>query len=247
MNTNSVFVTKRGALYRIRVPEIQLLHTRKSLENWGDSRIAWRERRNGESPDWPDHKRLFTSGRYHFAHPHGGTPPFFRCGDQPYGFAECHAALVLKPKGYTCWTGAYLFGRRSTRPQRVANTEAIERWFTRTETPLPRTICAHVSDPVSGHSLKPKDPDVVAFHTSRREWLFWETKRVTEDGRKEKVDPRQTLGLAVLHLLTNAPVAVARLVPNGFGYVATPFEVTFHYDGPVHEDVRRALEAESPD
>jgi hypothetical protein len=56
-------------------------------------------------------------------------------------------------------------------------------------------------------NFKPRNPDIVAYSEDRNEWRFCEVKR-----RGERVDDDQLEALAVLHLLTGAPVAVLRVV-----------------------------------
>ena len=56
-------------------------------------------------------------------------------------------------------------------------------------------------------NFTPRNPDIVAYSKKLNEWRFCEVKR-----RGETVKPDQLAALAVLHLLTSAPVAVLRVV-----------------------------------
>ena len=104
----------------------------------------------------------FESGRYHFVD---------REGDEPYGFAEAFVALALQRRGFMCWTGVHLFGRRPRKAQRrLENTRAVEDQLKKGGIDLPRRL-THDLTPA------PKNPDVFAYHSRRKEWRFCEVKQ----------------------------------------------------------------------
>lgn len=89
---------------------------------------------------------------------------------------------------------------------RTHNTERVKKLWRRSmkEVPWP----ADIQYTLAGSRIR--NPDLVAYHKGRREWRFCEVK-----SWNDRVNPGQLTGLAVIHLLTGAPVAIVRPVPKG--------------------------------
>lgn len=212
----------------LKVPERLVRHAPDDLERWLDCREAWRQGRGRDWSGWANHWELwdlFSSGRYHFAHPRDGGSSNFRQGRHPYGWPECVAALDLQKQGFTCWTGVHLFGRPTNSPQRRANTEDVERRLQGSGFIKPRVLQSHIFDPLTQEPILPKNPDLVAFHETRREWLFCEVKR------RESIQPQQLTALALLHWVTGARVEIVRVRPEGREDKTRVHPTEFRYHG----------------
>lgn len=94
--------------------------------------------------------------------------------------------------------------------------------------------------------VEPKKPDLVFYSEERDEWRFCEVK-----GKYEPVRAGQLEGLAVLHLITAAPVAIVRVVPeppkgnvsvsqNQYWEVTLKFKKDAQLDW-IHSKVRKLL------
>jgi hypothetical protein len=178
--------TASGTRVDVSIPEAAVRHRKGELPYWTKCRQAWRDGGQKDVSAWRKYHRLVESERYHFA---------YRKGGEPYGFAEGFTALALERNGFKCWSGVHLFGKRPVNAKRrVKNTRAVEELLKRAGFELPREL-----------SRQAKNPDIVAYHKRRNEWRFCEVKR------REQVQRGQIIGLAILHLLTGAPVAVVRL------------------------------------
>jgi hypothetical protein len=120
-----------------------------------------------------------------------------------YKFGEFHVALRLETAGFTCWSAVHLFryGKRNQYAEfSTRNTRAVQELWRGASWP------SEIQDALA---FQPRNPDIVAYHPPKG-WLFCEVKRLND---RIKVD--QVRALAVLHLLTGAPVAVVRVVPRG--------------------------------
>jgi hypothetical protein len=141
-------------------------------------------------------QELAGSGR--FVLPFRGETPARR-------FAELHTALLLHGEGFFSWGGVHLFypadgrkpkGRKTKNPNTEDVQSMMRPWI------WPNEIQGMLD-------FLPRNPDIVSYYKKRNNWRFCEVKR-----RREPIDDAQLGALAVLHLLTAAPVAVVRVVEN---------------------------------
>jgi hypothetical protein len=178
---------RSGTRVDVTIPETAISDGEGELDYWLNCRRLWRAAGGEDYSLWGKYRRLVESGRYHFAD---------RQGSGPYGFAEAFTTLALERRGFKCWTGVHLFGRRPVRAEvRKRNTDAVELQLKRDGFELPANV-----------SRDAKNPDIVAYHPRLKEWRFCEVKRTEEVARG------QIIGLAILHLVTGGPVTVVRLV-----------------------------------
>jgi hypothetical protein len=180
---------------RVDIPQVAVTYESGALERWIAAYEPWLQSDRADYLVWGEYAELAKGGR--FLLPYTNEKKTRR-------FAELHAALLLHREGFTCWGGVHLFdyGRKvvTGKGNTKANTQAVRsrapwRWPTDIQDTL---------------NFKPRNPDIVAYSEDRNEWRFCEVKRLGE-----RVDPDQLKALAVLHLLTGAPVAVLRVVEHG--------------------------------
>lgn len=197
------------SLTEVEIPVVVFKHSAKAHQRWKDAQVRWKESGYTDASAFGRFAPLINSRRF--------RPP--KGGQASYKFGEFYAALRLERIGYTCWSAVQLFDHRSPRKGLwKKNTDAIRELFGTTGLRWPGSI---------RHALAflPKTPDIVAHHR-RRGWLFCEVKRPNDE-----VMPDQGRALAVLHLLTAAPVAIVRVVPRGFASDWEPYVADLPYAG----------------
>lgn len=175
---------------RVELPHVFVSYRLAVLEQWREASRMWQASKCTDYSVWGEYEEIAKSGR--FILPYVNEAPSRR-------FPELHTALLLQREGFECWGGVQLFqypivgkGKGNAR----ANTEDVRskaswRWPSEIEYTL---------------DFSPKNPDIVAYAAAREEWRFCEIKR------DDPVAADQLKALAVIHLLTRAPVAVVRLV-----------------------------------
>src|SRR5437899_10091429 len=138
-------------------------------------------------------------------------------------FAELHTALLLKREGFHCWGGVRLFGREVVKAKGNEKANTLE-----VRSRAPWRWPSDIQDPLN---FIPRNPDIVAYSEDRNEWRFCEVKRLSE-----RVDPDQLKALAVLHLLTGAPVAVLRVVEaaSSIGLQRLSTEIAYRDGAQLH-------------
>jgi hypothetical protein len=155
---------------------------------------------------------------------------FPKGGQAGYKFGEFHAGLWLERAGFTCWTGVQLFDHPKPRKGFwQKNTDEVRALWN-----VHKHGCQWPGDICASLRFQPRTPDLVAYHP-RKGWRFCEVKRVND-----RVTPEQLKALAILHLLTNAPVAIVRVVPRGARVRREPYEVTLKYTGQRAPDWARS-------
>jgi hypothetical protein len=185
---------------RVDIPHVTVSYDAVALEGWIAAYGPWQRSGRMDYSVWGEYAELAGSGR--FLLPYLNERPARR-------FAELHTALLLQREGFTCWGGAHLFeyGRAFVRGK--GNTKA------NTDEVRSRATWRWPSEIQGTLNFKPRNPDIIAYSEVRKEWRFCEVKR-----RGERVDPGQLKALAVLYLLTGAPVAVVRVV-EGAGAITS--------------------------
>jgi hypothetical protein len=197
---------------RVEIPEVIASYDAAALERWTAAIDPFIRSERTEHSSFKEYAELASGGRF--------ILPFAREAAKRR-FNELHAALLLHSKGFFCWGGVSLFKytgvSRATKGRKIDNTEEVRsrarpwRW----------------PSEIQGLDFQPKDPDIVAYAEERNEWRFCEAK-----GPGEPIHSDQLKGLAVLHLLTGAPVAVVRVV-EGAGAVTSqmrPTEIIYRKD-----------------
>jgi hypothetical protein len=177
---------------QVDIPQVTLTYEPAALAGWKKANKPWLHSERKDHTVWGKYAELAESGR--FLLPYDNEPPARR-------FAELHAALLLEREGFHCWGVVLLFdydrkmnkGKGNTK----ANTEEVRslapwRWPSEIQNTL---------------NFQPRNPDIVAWSKARGEWRFCEVK-----GPGDRINPDQLKALAVLYLLTGAPVAVLRVV-----------------------------------
>ena len=184
---------KAHSVTEVEIPVIVLKHSAKAHQRWKDAQGPWKMSGYTDSSAFGRFARLIDSGRF--------RPP--KGGQAPYKFGEFYTALRLERMGYTCWSAVHLFqyGKKNQYAEfSTRNTNEVrDQW---SDLPWPSAIQRALA-------FQPRNPDIVACHP-RKGWLFCEVKRLND---RIKID--QVRALAVLHLLTGAPVAIVRVVPKG--------------------------------
>ena len=176
----------------IDIPVVVATHPPRAHEDWKAAQEPWRSSGYTDDSAFGPYARLAKTGRFRF--PKGGQAP--------YWFGEFHAGLLLEGAGFTCWTNVQLFDHR--KPKRgfwLKNTDEVRgKWPQAWRWPgdIRQTL-----------DFLPRTPDLVARHP-RKGWRFCEVKRLND-----RINNDQVRALAVLHLLTGAPVAIVRVVPMG--------------------------------
>jgi hypothetical protein len=180
----------------VEIPIVYLGCASDAQAQWRKAQERW-HRTNKCEPQWDTYFKLIESGGIRVK----------SGGQVGYGFPEIHTVVHLAQQGFKWWTTVQLFnyGTRNISDHRRRKTEEVKREWKRT---LAAKWPADIQDRLEGPA--PRNPDIVAYHPQRNEWRFCETKSWTD-----QVKEGQLVGLAVLHLLTKAPVAIVRIVPEG--------------------------------
>jgi hypothetical protein len=177
----------------------------------------WLESNRSDYSVWGEYRSLAEAERLYL--PAGTVPSAER-------FAEFHTALLLEREGFVCWGGVQLFQYGKSQVAGQENTETVRALWKKTmNRPWPNDVKATLELPQKG---RPRNPDIVAYREARKEWRFCEVKR------KDSVDPCQVIALAILHLLTGAPVAIVRLASSGrqeSGDTWHPAEISYRAAG----------------
>jgi len=189
----------------VRIPVVSITYDPGAFARWKSAREPWRASAFSDHSVFGEYAALARAGRLRLP----------QAGHSSYHFGEVHTAFALERAGFTCWTDVQLFkyGKKHRQETlRGRNTSTVTAlWDGRPwpgdlkkllEQPDDRTVVKH---------YRPRNPDIVAYSKSRDEWRFCEVKRAGD----HRYDPEQLTALAVLHLLTGAPVAVVRAVPVG--------------------------------
>jgi hypothetical protein len=180
--------------FGIDVPEVVIPYDPSLLVGWKAAYAAWLKCKRTDCSVWGDYRDLAESERLYL--PTGSTPSAER-------FVEFHAALLLEQQGFRCWGGVQLFNYGKNLVKGQENTQAVSAlWKEKMKKPWPNDVKGTLE---LIKKKRPRNPDIVAYHAGRNEWRFCEVKG------DDRVDPYQTMALAILHLLTGAPVAIVRL------------------------------------
>ena len=176
----------------VDIPCVSLSCEDTALQRWRAAHDPWLQSNRTNYSVWGEYAALAESGR--FVLPYARESPTKR-------FAELHTALALQQHGFKAWGGVHLFqygkqvGKGKGNTLRSTN-EVRDRWPRRWR--WPDKIQASLN-------ARPRNPDLVAYSEDRNKWYFCEAKL------DDPIDPEQWMALAVLHLLTGAPVAVVRV------------------------------------
>ena len=182
----------------LEIPRTYLPYDAATLKHWT---AVWQKSGRSDYRAWGEYQRLANITRFNL--------PFQNQGLERR-FAELFTALSLHRAGFESWGGVQLFNDKKVvkrgKGRVVINTEevcaaATWRWPGEVQPSL---------------DFQPRNPDVVALSIDKQEWRFCETKR-----SREAINPEQLQGLAVLHLLTRAPVAIVELskIPRPTDYL----------------------------
>ena len=184
------------SLSRVTIPEVVAEYPAASADAWRAAQEPWAESEFTDYAVWGPYAGLAKDDRFWLPG---------KSGNAGYKFVEFHAAMLLGREGYECWGGVQLFDyevlldRKGKGPAKK-NTELVRSKARSWD--WPSTIQRELS-------FTPKNPDVVAYLKTSREWAFVEVKK------NDPCHDDQLKGLAVLHLLTGAPVGVVRMVVEG--------------------------------
>jgi hypothetical protein len=187
----------------VDIPLVTVRYDPAALEGWRAANRPWLKSERTDYSVWAGYATLARSGR--FLLPYINEPPSRR-------FFELHTAMLLQREGFTCWGGVRLFEYESKKffkgkGNSKANTKKIRSmapWWA--PWPLPNDIQGMLK-------FQPRNPDLVAYSKNSKQWRFCEVK-----GPTESIDPDQLGALAVLHLLTAAPVAIVQVVEGTSKY-----------------------------
>lgn len=152
---------------------------------------------------------------------HSGFPVDDRLAHSVYRqpnryFGETHWVRTLMGSGWRCWSDRYvLFSPRSPKSRSGKYAHEIDGLIG------PGTL-ATVQSLSRRVSFSPKDPDVVAFNSSRNKWGFFEVKMP-----RDRPHENQLRSLLLLQLVTGARVAIVRLEPFGVPTVPRDYPCTF--------------------
>ena len=181
----------------VDIPIIQLDCEADATAQWREAKKQWAN--NGTvGSAWGDYFALADEQRLRL---HTG-------GQASRGFPEFHTAVTLSRQGYECWSGVQFFdyGKPLIKDGlRKANTKRVRDLW---EKELAALWPSRIQNHLAGSEIR--NPDIAAYNRKRNEWRFCETKSWTDE-----IAPGQLTGLAVLHLLTGAPVSIVRLLPRG--------------------------------
>lgn len=157
-------------------------------------------------------------------------------------FNEVHAAWLMQGHGFSCWAGVHLFYEGALRPKgfktgvdSTSEVQSILPWL------WPREIQRELDFRSRGPNFKLRNPDLVAYSNNRNEWRFCEVK-----GPTEPIGDGQPEALAVLHLLTAAPVAILRVVPDGLPMRPRTYQAKLKFKSGaelarIHKRIRKKL------
>ena len=191
---------KVSSRFRVDVPEVVIRYEPSLKVRWIAFYQAWLDCNRTVYSVWGEYRSLAESERLYL--PTGSTPSAER-------FVEFHAALLLEQQGFKCWGGVQLFKYGKNLIKGQENTRAVQAlWKQKMRRPWPNDTKETLE---LAKKERPRNPDIVAYHERRNEWRFCEVKG------DDPVDPYQTMALAILHLLTGAPVAIVRVVRNDRG------------------------------
>jgi hypothetical protein len=184
--------------FRVDVPNVVIRYDPAALDSWKAAYKGWVESGRQDYAVWGEYRSLAEAERLYV--PTRTIPTAAR-------FTEFHTALLLEREGFVCWGGVHLFRYGKDVVTGQENTRAVRALWRKTmRGPWPSQVTQTLDLP---DRARPRNPDIVAYHQGRKEWRFCEAKG------DDPVDPNQIRALAILHLLTGAPVAVVRLVPSG--------------------------------
>jgi hypothetical protein len=193
----------------VEIPVVVATHSANAHERWKDAQKRWSGSGYQDDSAFGRYARLAKQGGFRF--PKGGQ--------RAYKFGEFHTGLLLNRAGFKCWTCVQLFDHRNPRKGFwKKNTDEVKtRWS--------ETDCKWPGDIQEALAFLPKTPDIVAWHPDTG-WRFCEVKRPGDRNH-----PDQLKALAVLHLLTGAPVAIVRVVPEGGRIDSTACEAVVTWKG----------------
>lgn len=177
----------------VEIPVVVVKHSGKAHERWKRAQVPWAASGYTNDSAFGRYCRLAATRRFRFP----------RGKQAPYKFGEFHTAFKLEEAGFRCWAAVHLFeyGKKNHYAEfSTRNTKGVRRrWrFARWPAEIQKKL-----------AFQPRNPDIVARHP-RWGWVFCEVKRPND-----RIKTDQVRGLAVLHLLTGAPVAIVRVVPRG--------------------------------
>jgi hypothetical protein len=191
----------------VEVPEVFVQFDPARLEGWKAAQLPFEKSGRGDYSIYGRYAGLARQGRFLLPYP---DAPAKR-------FAEFQTALLLGRGGYSCWGQVHLF--ENPRPlfkngnavaqgkgNAVRNTLRVRNdlhWPWRWPTEIQHTL-----------AFQPRNPDIVAHHPKTEEWRFCEVKG-PRDSCSNAHFSEQLNALAVLHLLTGAPIAIVRPIANG--------------------------------
>jgi len=193
----------------VDLPVVIRHYRQEEFEEWKLAQPKWQASGKVDTSVWGKYAKLVKTGRFRF--PNGGQAS--------YGFGEFHTALALERLGWMCWRPRLFdYGKPMVQGFAKVNTDDVrELWQKTLNAPWPADIQLCLR-------LQPRSPDLVAYHRSEDRWLFCEIKR-----NKDRTTPAQLTGLAVLHLLTGASVAIIKVLPSGRVTSTEPCSVRIDY------------------
>jgi hypothetical protein len=188
---------KIGPPASVDIPIIHIHCEADAQKQWHKAQRQWHRSQTAATP-WDRYFEFITSGKVRLK----------IAGQAAYGFPEIYTARHLEDLGFEWWTTVQLFdyGKKKISDRRREKTEEVRAIWEKNLRGVPWP--AEIQQSVDGPS--PRNPDIVAYHAKRNEWRLCETKSWTD-----RINEGQLVGLAILHLLTKAPVAVVRIVPEG--------------------------------
>lgn len=194
---------------RVDIPVVVRYYDPAAFDRWKGAQERWQASSRTDHSAWGEYACLTEGGRIRF--PNGGQAA--------HGFGEAHTALWLHKQGFMCWRPLLFDYGKTLRPGfrlRVQD-EVRSYWDTTRFGPWP-------ADVQRALDFVPRSPDVVGYHPKRKEWRFCEVKRA-----RDRVALEQVQALALLHLITGAPAAIIRVMPEGTAVVGEylPVRVPF--------------------
>jgi hypothetical protein len=190
--------------FRVDIPQVTVPYEEEAREKWIAAHVHWINSERTDYSVYGPYAKLAASGRF--------VMPFRNTKEAAKRFAELHIALLLDREGFFCWGGVHLFynmwnglqpkGHKTQKPCTVL----VQRALARQGIKSGKTLWRWPSEIERMLKFTPRNPDLVAYSTKRNEWRFIEVK-----GPGDRVKEEQLQALAVLHLLTSAPVAVVFL------------------------------------
>lgn len=212
---------------RVDIPVVARYYDPADFSRWKAAQLKWQASGRTDATAWGEYACLMEGGRIRF--PNGGQAA--------YGFGEAHTALWLHRQGFMCWRPPIFSYGKTLRPGfrlRVQN-EVRSYWDTNSLGPWP-------ADVQGALDFLPRSPDVVAYHPKRKEWRFCEVKRA-----RDRVALEQVQALALLHLLTGAPVAVIKVLEDGVAATREYLPVTVPFKHGVRTPWNRWRELLAPE